>query len=101
MKYLFVVATLLLSSLSEVSGGAVVLTKDNFKEKMQGKNAFIKFFAPWCGHCKSMKPAWDELGDVYASSSSVLIGDVDCTDSESEAVCEGTAFLRILVCDKS
>ena len=26
-----------------------------------------------------MKPAWDQLGDEYASSSSVLIADVDCT----------------------
>lgn len=26
-----------------------------------------------------MKPAWDALGDEYASSSSVLIADVDCT----------------------
>jgi protein disulfide-isomerase A6 len=26
-----------------------------------------------------MKPAWDKLGGEYASSSSVLVGDVDCT----------------------
>jgi len=26
-----------------------------------------------------MKPAWDQLGDEYASSSSVVIADVDCT----------------------
>jgi protein disulfide-isomerase A6 len=26
-----------------------------------------------------MKPAWDALGDEYASSSSVVIGDADCT----------------------
>jgi len=26
-----------------------------------------------------MKPAWDQLGDEYASSSSVLIADADCT----------------------
>ena len=26
-----------------------------------------------------MKPAWDALGDKYASSSSVVIADVDCT----------------------
>jgi len=33
-----------------------------------------------------MKPAWDQLGDEYAGSSSVLIGDVDCTDS-GESLC--------------
>uniref|UniRef100_A0A7S1CI66 Thioredoxin domain-containing protein n=1 Tax=Bicosoecida sp. CB-2014 TaxID=1486930 RepID=A0A7S1CI66_9STRA len=26
-----------------------------------------------------MKPAWDQLGDEFASSSSVVVGDVDCT----------------------
>jgi protein disulfide-isomerase A6 len=26
-----------------------------------------------------MKPAWDQLGDEYSSSSSVVIADVDCT----------------------
>jgi len=26
-----------------------------------------------------MKPAWDQLGDEYASSSSVVVADVDCT----------------------
>ena len=32
-----------------------------------------------CGHCKGMKPAWDQLGAELAGSNSVLIGDVDCT----------------------
>jgi protein disulfide-isomerase A6 len=26
-----------------------------------------------------MKPAWDQLGDEYSSSSSVIVADVDCT----------------------
>jgi protein disulfide-isomerase A6 len=34
-----------------------------------------------------MKPAWDQLGDEYAASSSVLIADADCTDSAQE-LCE-------------
>jgi len=29
-----------------------------------------------------MKPAWDQLGDEYASSSSVVIADVDCTTEQ-------------------
>jgi protein disulfide-isomerase A6 len=33
-----------------------------------------------------MKPAWDQLGDEYAGSSSVLIGDADCT-AAGEALC--------------
>ena len=32
-----------------------------------------------CGHCKSMAQAWEDLGSEYEASSSVLIGNVDCT----------------------
>jgi len=31
-----------------------------------------------------MKPAWDQLGDEYKDSTSVLIGDADCTSSGKE-----------------
>eukprot|EP00593_Proboscia_inermis_P001560 CAMPEP_0171295472 /NCGR_PEP_ID=MMETSP0816-20121228/4041_1 /TAXON_ID=420281 /ORGANISM="Proboscia inermis, Strain CCAP1064/1" /LENGTH=144 /DNA_ID=CAMNT_0011768125 /DNA_START=85 /DNA_END=519 /DNA_ORIENTATION=+ len=34
-----------------------------------------------------MKPAWDKLGDEYADSSSVLIGDVDCTNVANIEMC--------------
>eukprot|EP01090_Pellita_catalonica_P013576 TRINITY_DN3263_c0_g1_i4.p1 TRINITY_DN3263_c0_g1~~TRINITY_DN3263_c0_g1_i4.p1 ORF type:complete len:191 (-),score=46.14 TRINITY_DN3263_c0_g1_i4:99-671(-) len=65
------------------SAGAVELNDGNFKENVfdSGKNAFVKFFAPWCGHCKAMKPAWDQLGDEYSDAKSVLIADVDCTEN--------------------
>lgn len=34
-----------------------------------------------------MKPDWDRLGDEYVGSSSVVIGDVDCTEGGKE-LCE-------------
>jgi len=34
-----------------------------------------------------MKPAWDKLGETYADSTSVLIGDVDCTTDEGKEAC--------------
>ncbi|EEH57167.1 uncharacterized protein MICPUCDRAFT_33337 [Micromonas pusilla CCMP1545] len=61
-----------------------VLGKDNFADVVVngGKNAIVKFYAPWCGHCKALAPTWDELGDSYAASNSVVVGDVDCTVEE-------------------
>ena len=48
-------------------------------EATAGKAVFLKFFAPWCGHCKAMKPAWDKLMAEYEGSASALVADVDCT----------------------
>ncbi|KAL7479251.1 hypothetical protein ACHAW6_004992 [Cyclotella cf. meneghiniana] len=58
---------------------AIELTPDNWDAETSGKTAFIKFFAPWCGHCKKMKPDWDKLMEAYAGSATELVAEVDCT----------------------
>ncbi|CAJ1367000.1 unnamed protein product [Effrenium voratum] len=57
---------------------AVEVTKDTWDEMTAGKSVFVKFFAPWCGHCKTMKPAWDKLMEEYKGDKDILVADVDC-----------------------
>lgn len=71
------ISKMLLFTLASVST-AIELTPDTWDAATSGKSVFVKFFAPWCGHCKAMKPVWDELMSEYESSETVLIADVDC-----------------------
>lgn len=66
---------------------AVELTSENWDSETAGKTAFVKFQAPWWGHCKSMKPAWDQLMTEFADSKNVVVGDVDCT-AGGKSLCE-------------
>jgi thiol-disulfide isomerase/thioredoxin len=54
---------------------ALNLTPENFDDETAGKSVFIKFFAPWCGHCKKMAPAWDTLMDEYAGDKTKLVAE--------------------------
>lgn len=60
------------------SAHAIELTPETWDDSTGGKAVFVKFFAPWCGHCKRMKPAWDSLMEEFEGSESVLVADVDC-----------------------
>ena len=74
MKYSAAILALTLAGTS-----AVELTPENWAGETAGKAVFLKFFAPWCGHCKALKPAWDKLTGEFGGSDIALIGKVDCT----------------------
>ena len=60
---------------------------DNSTMKVKGdKPWFIKFFAPWCGHCKHLAPTWLELANNYGDE--INVAEVDCTDSNANILCE-------------
>jgi len=74
-------------ALAASSSHAVELTNDNYAAETDGKTVLLKFYAPWCGHCKALKPDWDKLMAEFAGSSTQLVGDVDCTAGGQE-LCE-------------
>lgn len=58
--------------------GVVDLTLDNFDEYVgKDKAALVEFYAPWCGHCKSLVPEYIALGAAAKGNSRVNIGKVD------------------------
>jgi len=54
--------------------------------KDSSKDVFVKFYAPWCGHCKKLAPIWEELGEAYKGESDVVIADFDATANEADGV---------------
>jgi protein disulfide-isomerase A6 len=60
-------------------GGAVIeLSPENFDTIVTDptKDVFVKFYAPWCGHCQKMAEAWDQLA---AESPDVVIAKLDAS----------------------
>eukprot|EP01063_Lacrimia_lanifica_P039407 TRINITY_DN864_c0_g1_i1.p1 TRINITY_DN864_c0_g1~~TRINITY_DN864_c0_g1_i1.p1 ORF type:complete len:302 (+),score=144.64 TRINITY_DN864_c0_g1_i1:57-962(+) len=63
-----------------VPGEVFSLTNHNY-EMVRGAAAttFVKVYAPWCGHCRQMAPAWEELAARNKHRRDVVIAQLDAT----------------------
>ncbi|KHN98163.1 Thioredoxin-like fold protein [Metarhizium album ARSEF 1941] len=63
-------------------GVSIPLTAESFQNLVtQTQDAwFIKFYAPWCSHCKAMGPTWEQVAKTMRGT--LNIGEVNC-DKES------------------
>lgn len=52
---------------------ALELTDETFESHISEGHHFVKFYAPWCGHCRNLAPTWDELAKTSQDGSSVSI----------------------------
>lgn len=93
---------LLLAVLFAASASAKVLnlTDETFDSTVADKEKtfFIKFYAPWCGHCKRLAPTWEELSEELANDSKIVIAHVDCTaakDTCTKAEIRGYPTLEV------
>ncbi|KAF9030941.1 disulfide isomerase [Hymenopellis radicata] len=47
------------------------------------KDVLVSFTAPWCGHCKNMKPAYEKVAAAFAPESNCIIANVDADDKKN------------------
>merc|ERR1719464_423108 len=80
------IATLALA-IASANGAVTSLTPENWDSLTGDKTVFVKFFAPWCGHCKKMAPDWEKLAGEWEGNDVGLVAEVDCT-AEGKPLCD-------------
>lgn len=85
-KLIFATCLLLVTvqGLYSANGPVVILTEKNFQELvLNDKNTMwlVEFYAPWCGHCKSLAPSWELAAKQLKGV--VKVGAVDMTTDEN------------------
>eukprot|EP01007_Sphenomonas_quadrangularis_P000740 NODE_1592_length_816_cov_172.494133_g1328_i0.p1 GENE.NODE_1592_length_816_cov_172.494133_g1328_i0~~NODE_1592_length_816_cov_172.494133_g1328_i0.p1 ORF type:complete len:176 (-),score=54.91 NODE_1592_length_816_cov_172.494133_g1328_i0:261-788(-) len=61
------------------AGEVAVLDPANFDAIVldSSKTVLVKFYAPWCGHCRHLEPTWNQLAKEFAGNPDVVIAKLD------------------------
>jgi len=50
------------------------------------KDVLITFTAPWCGHCKSLKPTYEEVAKDFALENDCIVANIDADAVQNKAL---------------
>ena len=72
----------------ENNGNVFKLVGKSFEKEVlnSNKDVLIKFYAPWCGHCKKLAPVYEQLAKRYKDNNNLLIAEIDATENEIPGV---------------
>jgi len=61
-----------------------VVVAKNFDEIVNDpeRDVLIEFYAPWCGHCKSLEPKYNELAEKLSKEGGITIAKMDATAND-------------------
>lgn len=77
----------------EKGSARTVLDSSNFEATVKHGYTFVKFYAPWCGHCQEMAPDWNDLANHFfekpIAGVDLTIAEVDCVEAAMTCMDEG------------
>ncbi|KAK3931157.1 Protein disulfide-isomerase A5 [Frankliniella fusca] len=66
---------------SAVPSEVIHLTTESYKQILKKKrHALVMYYAPWCGHCKNLKPHYQDAAQVFEDEPQVTFAALDCTE---------------------
>ncbi|XP_062083502.1 probable protein disulfide-isomerase A6 [Humulus lupulus] len=65
--------------IASIPSSVVELTDENFDEVVldETKDVLVEFYAPWCGHCKSLAPTYEKVAAAFKLEENVVIANLD------------------------
>ncbi|KZT13191.1 thioredoxin-domain-containing protein [Laetiporus sulphureus 93-53] len=76
-------------------GAVLSLSDETFRSAADEGHLFVKFFAPWCGHCKKLAPTWTQLAGVMQHK--LAIAEVNCDEHAALCSAEGVKGFPTLI----
>lgn len=67
---------------------ALTLDSSNFDDVVDGsKNVLVAFTAPWCGHCKNMKPAYEAVARAFEQENShCIVANMNADEADNKDI---------------